>query len=161
MNKRLIFIIYISYFVGLFLCAVIWSLVEADVNKSGENISSVTGSKLSKHNPTQDVVTITTISVCHVLLRVIKPQQIAAYFDKTWVITLVRQCFPFLTTKWSESVALNFHSKSSFPSLSLIPTSIFSSPVSSSSFCLAQVEAIVPCYLLTRKEKQYCKEYNL
>ena len=52
MNKRLLFIIYISYFVGLFLWAMVWSLVEDGVNKSGKNRSSVTGRGLSEHNPT-------------------------------------------------------------------------------------------------------------
>lgn len=43
MRIRLIFIIYISYFVGLFLYAVMWLLVETGVNRSGDNIPSIAG----------------------------------------------------------------------------------------------------------------------
>lgn len=52
MNKRLLLIIRINYFVGLFLFPVMWSLVEAGVNHSGKNTSSVIGRGFSKDKPT-------------------------------------------------------------------------------------------------------------
>lgn len=52
MNKRLLFIIYISYFAGLVLSAMMWSPAEAGMNKSGKNRSLVAGRGLSEHNPT-------------------------------------------------------------------------------------------------------------
>lgn len=86
MNERLLFIIYISYFIGLFLCAMMWSLAEGGVKKSGKNRSSIPGRGLSAHNPTSDVVAATIIFIFWGgggLLRVKKYTVGCCHFSKT------------------------------------------------------------------------------
>lgn len=62
MNKRLLFIIYISYFVGLVLCVQWLKLVGI---REVKNRSSVARRELSELNPTSNVVAVIIISfVC-------------------------------------------------------------------------------------------------